>query len=1014
LQSAEIAAADQARTTGQPVPVDAATDAYSTLTAQPDGSFTRDVSASPQRVQQNSTWIPLDPTLHRNDDGTYSTNATTAALTLSGGGTGPLAAMDDAGKKLAFSWPTSLPAPTVTGSTALYADVLPDVDLSVQANDQGGFTDIIIVKTAQAAQNPALSTLNLSTASAGVTLAADAAGNLSATDDSGTLIFHSPAPVMWDSSTSSASTTQKTAESPARRTSSADSTASADGPLPGAQVASVAVQVQTGSVKLTPDAGLLNGSGTTYPVYIDPAYTPTWVDGSTASADYTYIQSGHPDASNWDANTSYDSKGIGVGYQGYQSPIGVERSFYQFNVGTWIDTKTIHSATLKVDETYTASWGCETYDVKAYSMASHIDSSSTWSNFHGRTATYLDTQAVGGAYNSGCAGVFHSNFDVTSALNSDGDGVLTLELVGNEGNRDAFKRFAKTATLSYQYNSIPAVPTGPTARPTPQTAPGATTQGCTSGGPWGWISRGGSGGSITLSAKVSDPDSGHGQLVRGQFALWDGSTSGGATSIISMGYPADPSAGTLDSSGAWITSGDTATKTVPVSRLTDGHTYGWQVRSDDGINHAAATDVCHFRYDASAPTAVSVNGQGTTSGSCTDGGTVAMTGSPESFTLTATDNESGLDHFDWTLGAASDLSGDGGRHTNPVTFTPKGWGTYFLNVAAVDKAGNQSGAVCYSFYVPDNPAAGVTPGDIDGDGYRDFAAIPNNTYTGTLTGLRYYPTNTANAAGRQASDNSNGPNADGTWNGALVAHRSTPQRSASGTKTDDLWALGTNDLLYLYTNNINSNAAVPPYYTADRRTQVARPHCNSAITTCTQYKPGWTDVKQLIAVGDMNDDGIPDLVTAEAGNLLWFFPGESTSGALGNPQLIGSGGWDTYTVVAPGNTPGDNGLAALWSRDNATGTLYQYLTSLDSATGKITLQPRAQIGTGFTSDSYPLIISVGDISGDNAPDLIATTSDGTLVDQLGTTTSSSTEFDGTPGKVAQIGDAGWNSIATIN
>src|SRR5882757_3822590 len=139
LQSAEIAAAAQARSTGQPTPVDYATDPYSVLSANPDGTFTQDVSASPQRVKKDGSWVPLDPTLHRNGDGTYSTAATSAALTLSGGGSTPLAAMDDAGKQLAFSWPTVLPAPSVTASSALYSNVLPDVDLSVQANSQGGF-----------------------------------------------------------------------------------------------------------------------------------------------------------------------------------------------------------------------------------------------------------------------------------------------------------------------------------------------------------------------------------------------------------------------------------------------------------------------------------------------------------------------------------------------------------------------------------------------------------------------------------------------------------------------------------------------------------------------------------------------------------------------------------------------------------------------------------------------------------------------------------------------------------
>ncbi|MFF7196560.1 hypothetical protein ACFZAM_23040 [Streptomyces sp. NPDC008079] len=995
--------------------MDYATDAFSTLTAQPDGTFTQNVSASPQRMQQEGSWVQLDPTLHHNADGTYGTTATTATLTLSGGGTAPLATMDDAGKKLSFTWPTALPAPTVTGSTALYAEVLPGVDLSVQANDQGGFSDTIIVKTAEAAQNPALSTLHLATDSTNVTLSTDSAGNISATDSSGTLIFHAPAPEMWDSTTASAPAASKAATATAGP---ADDTASeAAGPAPGAQVAPVTVAVDGCDLQLTPDPDLLTGAGTTYPVFIDPGYTPTWVPGSQKTGDYTYIQQGHPGTSNWKSNEDYDNRGIGVGYQGYDSPNGVERSIYQWFLGTWIDAKTVHSATLNVDETYTASYGCTAHDVRAYSMATHINDGTTWNNYYGTTGTLMDTQPIGGAYNTGCAGAFHSAFDVTSAVSNDTDGMITLELVGSEGtgDRDSFKRFAKTATLSFTYNTTPGVPTETKATPTPRTGPGGDTQGCGSDA-YGWIPNGAAGGNLTLSAKVTDPDSSDGQLVRGQFALWDDSTSP-ATAIISMGNgtPGAP----VNSNTTWLTSGSTATKAVPASNLIHGHLYGWQVRSDDGINHSATTAVCHFKYDTTAPTNVSINGSGPGTGSCTDGGTVSKAGTTDYFALAATDTGSGVDHFDWTLGAASDLADNGGNHAlgdTKLAITPRSWGTYFLNVAAVDKAGNESGAVCYSFYVPDNPLMGVTPGDIDGDGYRDFAAITKDTYTGSPTGLRFYPTNTANVPPTIASDNANGPNTNGTWNDAFIAHRSTPQRSASGTKTDDMWALGTNNQLYLYGNNVNGSGITAhgnQYFSDDNRGIVARPACTADAATCALYASGWSAVAQLIAPGDMNGDGLPDLITAETNNLLWFFPGTTTSNKLGAPQLVGNGGWDTFTAIAPGNTPSDGGHATLWSRNNATGFVYSYTNTVD-ANGIITLGTRTQIGTGYAAADYPLIISIGDISGDAVPDLIATTTTGKLIDQLGNTTGGITQFDGTPGTPAQIGNAGWSDIATIN
>jgi hypothetical protein len=996
--------------------VDYATDAYSELTANPDGTFDQNVSASPQRVEKDGSWASLDATLNRNADGTYSTTATTARLTLSGGGDAPLAAMDDGGKKLAFSWPASLPAPEVTGSTALYTNVLPDVDLSVQANVQGGFSDTVIVKSTAGAQNPELKNLVLGTTAAGVSLSADAAGNLTATDDSGRAIYHSPAPLMWDSSQSSSPASSQNRMLVAQAESEPSS---ADGPQPGAQVAPVGVQVAGDTLKLTPSSDLLGSSDTIFPVYIDPDYTPIWVPDSRLSADYTYIQSGHPGISNWDDVSDYDSHGIGVGYQGFENPNGVERSFYQFNVGTLIDSKTIDKATLLVDETYTASYGCETHDVKAYSMASHIDPTSTWDNFAGRTATYLNTQPIGGAYNTGCAGAFHSSFDVKSAIASDGDGIITLELVGNESDRDQFKRFAKSATLSYTYNTIPsAVASSMAAQPAPQTGYHAPTQGCNDpDGPWGWISKNGDAGYVTLSGKVSDADSGDGQLVYGQFALWDDSTPGGATAIISLGVSPG---GTLDSNSddRWQGSGSTAHKRVAVSNLVNGHSYGWLMRANDGINASASTPACHFRYDATAPAGLTVAGT-SVSGSCVDGGTLTPdTDGHIVIPITATDTGSGVDHFRWTLAAASDLAGDQGNALVPpfpLTLTPA-WGSYFLNVAAIDKAGNESGAACLSFYVPDNPAP-LTAGDIDGDGLPDLAAVPAPGSYPTNPGLRFYDTKTPNPTGSIASNSTDGPNTDGTWIGALTAHRSSLERSSSGADTaDDLWALGTDSpkpLLWFYRNNISGGIQnhAGQYYSYDSSSTYSRPTCDSAKTDCTGYGSDWSAVTQLIAPGDMTGDDAPDLVTKE-GNYLWLFPGTSQTGKFGSPQKIGTGGWGGFTAISPGETPATKGLAPLWGRDNTSGDLFQFASSRDS-TGKITLT-RSQIGSHYPLSDYPLIASVGDISGDGIPDLIATTTSGSLVDQLGTATPSTTEFDGTLGLPGRIAASGWNQIQSIS
>ncbi|MEO9240223.1 MAG: LamG domain-containing protein, partial [Jatrophihabitantaceae bacterium] len=139
--------------------------------ANPDGSFTLTSTREPIRVNQDGNWTPIDTTLASNSDGTLSPQATIADLTFSGGGSGPALTIADPdnGNAISFTWPTPLPTPTIDQDTATYSDVLPGVDLKLTAA-AASYSEVLVVKDATAAANPALDQLNLQATASGLTL----------------------------------------------------------------------------------------------------------------------------------------------------------------------------------------------------------------------------------------------------------------------------------------------------------------------------------------------------------------------------------------------------------------------------------------------------------------------------------------------------------------------------------------------------------------------------------------------------------------------------------------------------------------------------------------------------------------------------------------------------------------------------------------------------------------------------------------------------------------------------
>lgn len=297
------------------------------------------------------------------------------------------------------------------------------------------------------------------------------------------------------------------------------------------------------------------------------------------------------------------------------------------------------------------------------------------------------------------------------------------------------------------------------------------------------------------------------------------------------------------------------------------------------------------------------------------------------------------------------------------------WGTQTLSVEALDLAGNVTQTFQYTFYVPWSGAA-AHDGDVNGDGFPDLLATTAN---GDLV---LYPGHTdPNATPQLASVPADSPQSGTGWNNYQITHRG----SFSQQSIDDLFAL-RGAILYRYLNNTQTGTA-PQFENPANLRQVNYPTCPQPLmegdpdnpNDCAGYPTGWSQFAQIVAPGDAwagapaptaaqpyatfgiaEDDTDPSLLAVSKAGQLWLFQGNG-AGQLENPVLLGSSGWNSMTVIAPGVV---NGHPVLWARDTVSGALFSYPFGL-SAHNVPTLNPSNPAspvpaeGTGTTGTALP-------------------------------------------------------------
>lgn len=688
-----------------------------------DDSRTLEQTIEPTRVRKGNSWAPVDTTLKVSAQGVVP-RATVLPMVFSAGGDAPLARLKDGTRELAMSWPGRLPTPVLEGATAVYRDVLPEVDLRVTAQPLG-FSEVLVVRSRQAAADPKLATLRFGLATEGVTVSPNSSGGLVARDSKGDTVFAAPAPLMWDSSDAdrAAGTVagaaapederargedrqRKPSPSEQRRQLDQEPAAKATPGEPAvaetARRAVMPVRVDGDTITLLPDRKMLADPGTKLPIYIDPSWT-----GGIVSNAWTSVWSKYKSSSFWqnasalNNGSTYGSAGAGRTEDCSGCADHIIRSLFRMNTSA-VAGKHILAAQFRVEQRH--AWTCSPKSNAKLWLTGSISSSTTWNNQPAWNSSYT-AQTVGnrkyGAAH-GCLGTGTIEFNVKSMVEKVAASKSSNMTVGlravDEGTKNQWKRFNHSSPkLAITYNTSPNAPSD-------RQSDGKT---CATGSARPYVLTT----TPVLAAKHSDPDTAQ-QSLTTDFYWWP---VGGARSESNK---VSQSAGNPS----------TVSRAVPAGRLTDGTSYVWQARTWDGSHHGAWSGTCEFTVDATPPpppasvTSPTYPSDGTPRGGVGIAGTfdiTAPTTRPHEVKEYAYSLDSGV------LTAAKTVPARTTDYGGSVTLAPLHDGVNVLYVWSKDHAGRFSTPVTHTFSVRagSGPAAewtfeetGATAADVSGHG----------------------------------------------------------------------------------------------------------------------------------------------------------------------------------------------------------------------------------------------------------------------------------------------------------
>lgn len=427
-----VSASVAARATGRRVEVESLRSEIATTWVNPDGTLTTDTHTGQIRYRAGNGWRDVDLTLEPRADGSVRPKGHPHGLRLGGAGSTTLAHVTaGAGREVTLGWPRSLPAPSLDGTRASWADVTPGVDVVVESL-RSGYEQFFVVK--ERPEQPLSWQLPLLTK--GLTARAERDGAVSFVDQKGAVVSRFAPAIAWDAATEPVSGEH----------------------LNVSPVALAVTQHSRGraTLTITPDAEWMNDPAREYPVTIDPTY-------AALSAVYP----------SFDAfvQTSYSSDQSGateLKLGTYDGGSTVARSFINFPTSSFRGKK-IMSASLSLYAVH--SYSCtarnwQVWNTGTASTATRWTAQPTW-------ASLQATTSVTKGYSSSCPDA-RVTVDVKNLITSWAAGTASTGTMGlkaeSETDSYGWKRFSSSETtndpyLSITYDRAPGTASTPTISP---------------------------------------------------------------------------------------------------------------------------------------------------------------------------------------------------------------------------------------------------------------------------------------------------------------------------------------------------------------------------------------------------------------------------------------------------------------------------------------------------------------------------------------------------------------------